>query len=279
MARARLLSLLACVSLLAVAANGFAQAPSASETDDLFNSGKGALEGGRPADAIAAFEALADRGILDPTVSFDRALAYAERVRRGAGQPGDLGQAAHGFEEARDLSSDDVLDADAARGLVVVRGEVARRKARAGEPVDLDKGDPLGRAIVRLAPEWLWERAALLATLVMTVALIVRRRSSARRVRLGAAISFAVTAPALVALLALTLAARHERLDVRDGVVISAAAHLADERGIALAGGATVPEGARVRVVEARTGLSRIVWGTTEGWLQAAAVRPLAHLE
>jgi hypothetical protein len=201
-------------------------------------------------------------------------------VRLGAGQPGDLGQAAHGFEEARELSEDAAVEAEAARALVIVRGEVARRKARAGEPVDLDKGYPLGRSIVHLASEALWERTALAATMILTLALVIRRVASSRRVRIAASIALSLAAPVLAGLIALTLAARHERLDVREAVVISPAARLADSRGIALAGGSTIPEGARVRVLEAAgTGAARVLWGTTDGWVQASSVRAIARCD
>ncbi len=72
----------------------------------LFESATKALHEGRAGDAIGAFETLADEGVVDAVASYDRGLAYAMRVRIGAEVPGDLGRAAQGFEEARDLSRD-----------------------------------------------------------------------------------------------------------------------------------------------------------------------------
>src|SRR5580658_2381757 len=68
------------------------------ETRPLFADAVKALHEGRAGDAIDGLEALADRGVVDPVLSFDRGLAYAMRVRIGAEVPGDLGRAAHGFE-------------------------------------------------------------------------------------------------------------------------------------------------------------------------------------
>jgi hypothetical protein len=91
------------VSMAAVLATLSAHA-SSSEDSAFFASGTQALAEGRPGDAIANFEALADRGVTDPAASFDRGLAYANRIRVGAEQPGDLGRAALGFAEARELT-------------------------------------------------------------------------------------------------------------------------------------------------------------------------------
>jgi len=90
--------------------------------EDMFGKATDALAGGKPGDAIALFEALADRGVVDENVSFDRGLAYAARVRIGAEQPGDLGRAAHGFEEARALTTDKALERDAFSALAIFAG-------------------------------------------------------------------------------------------------------------------------------------------------------------
>src|SRR5262249_7877736 len=79
----------------------------AEDREALANSGVAALRAGRPGDAIETFEALADRGVIDPNMSLDRGLAYALRVKLGSDLPGDLGRAAHGFEEAKDLAGND----------------------------------------------------------------------------------------------------------------------------------------------------------------------------
>src|SRR5262245_40019358 len=110
------------------------------ETDPaaLFRGANEALAGNRPSEAIAKLEALADRGVVDAVVSFDRGLAYAARVRAGAEQAGDLGRAAHGFEEARELTHDTALATDATNALAVVRSEIARRRSRSGESIEIE---------------------------------------------------------------------------------------------------------------------------------------------
>jgi hypothetical protein len=153
-------------------------ARAAEETDALRGKAAAALVEGRPGEAIDDLEALADRGVLDPRVSFDRGLAYAYRVRAGKEQPGDLGRAAHGFEEARALTEDSRL-VDAATGaLAVLRAEVARRRAQADDPVEIEHGPPLGRSIAYILPEdaWSWQRSRRL---------LLRSASSCVRSRRG----------------------------------------------------------------------------------------------
>src|ERR1019366_8074732 len=69
-------------------------AAATEETDALFKDGVASLQAGRPAQAIASFEALADRGVVDPSASYARGLAYAMRVRIGGEVAGDLGRSA-----------------------------------------------------------------------------------------------------------------------------------------------------------------------------------------
>ena len=75
-------------------------APVEENPSAIFASATAALSAERHAEAIARFEALADRGVVDPVVSYDRGLAYAARVRAKNEQPGDLGRAAHGNSTA-----------------------------------------------------------------------------------------------------------------------------------------------------------------------------------
>ncbi|MDF2694931.1 MAG: hypothetical protein K0S65_3314, partial [Labilithrix sp.] len=96
-----LLASLACFALASTIGTARADEETPQEETDpaaLFRGANEALAAGRPGEAIAKFEALADRGVVDAVVSFDRGLAYAARVRAGGEQPGDLGRAAHGFE-------------------------------------------------------------------------------------------------------------------------------------------------------------------------------------
>jgi hypothetical protein len=270
------LALLTSVEARAVDAAQSA-APADDETATIFGAGIKALGDGRPGDAVADFEALGDRGAVDAVVSYDRGLAYGDRVRGRGALPGDLGRAALGFEEARALTRDPALARDATKALGQVRAEVARRRALAGEPVEVDPGVSLGRAIVALAPEDAWGVVSVVASLLLTASLFVRWLSVARRVRIGAAIAIAVAAPALAGGALLVLAARDERLHLREGVIVSESARLSDERHITLPGAAPLPEAARVTVEEAGNGWARVRFGAQRGFVPSPAVRPLAR--
>jgi hypothetical protein len=276
-AAALVLLALATDAARAHAEEGVASPAAVDETAAIFTAGLHALGDGRPGDAIANFEALGDRGVIDPVVSFDRGLAYAERVRGRSALPGDLGRAALGFEEARTLTRDPALAGDATRALGAVRAEVARRRALAGEPVDVDPGVSLGRAIVALASEDAWGATATVAALLLTASLFVRWLSDARRVRIGAAIAMAIAAPLLAGSALLVLAARDQRLHLREGVIVSESARLSDEHHITLPGAAPLPEAARVTIEVAEGGWARVRFGAQRGFVPSPSVRPLAR--
>jgi hypothetical protein len=274
-------SVLALVgAMAAVGWAGVARADAApDDTGALFTEGLRALADGRPSDAIADLEAMGDRGVVDAAVSFDRGLAYAERARKigTGGTAGDFGRAAHGFEEARALTHDPALARDATQALATIRAEVARRRALAGEPVDVDPGVPLGRAVVGLASEEVWCALAALGSLVLTISLFARWRATARRLRLGTAISGFVSAPVLVLASILALAARDERLHLREGVLTTPAARLSDDRHLTTPGAAALPEAARVTIEETSAGWTRVRFGTQTGWLPSPSVRPIVR--
>jgi hypothetical protein len=255
-------------------------ASSARAQDDpaaLFAQATQALKEGRAGDAVAAFEALADRGVVDPVASYDRGLAYATRVRIGAEAPGDLGRAAHGFEEARDLSRDPRLIDDATRALTVVRSEVARRRTRAGQPVEVDPGRSLTRTVASLLPEDTWAGLAVGASALLSLGLFVRWLARALRLRVACGVAASVAAPALAVSIAMTLAARHDRLGLREAVVVAANARPTDDRGIVVSGATPLPEGARVEVLEARGPWTRVRFGAIEASVAAGALRDLAR--
>jgi hypothetical protein len=252
-------------------------ARAAEETDALFASGSTALAEGRPGDAIADFEALADRGGINAAASYDRGLAYADRVRIGAEQPGDLGRAAHGFAEAIALAGDPLLSKDAAKALTLVRSEVARRRTRTGEPVELDQGVALGRALVELAPENVWAVLAMATSVLLGLGLFARGNASDRRQRVGATVVSAVAAPLLVATAVLTLASRSERLHLVEGIVVASAAHPADDKGVALPGASPIPEAVRVEITGTRPGWVKVERGSQSAWLPSQSVRVLAR--
>jgi hypothetical protein len=276
----RFLPLVAAAALTLVCAGvarADTQAPAADDTSALFTAGLHALAEDRPGDAIADFEALGDRGVVDAAVSFNRGLAYAERERSRKPLPGDLGRAAQGFEEARSLTRDPALARAATKALGQIRAEVARRRALAGEPVEVDPGVSLGRAVVALASEDAWTTLAALGSFFITAALFVRWLSSAHRVRIAASIAMSVAVPALVGGTLLSLAARDERLHLREGVIVSESALLSDDRHISLPGAAALPEGARVTIEDAANGWARVRFGAQLGSVPSSVVRPLAR--
>lgn len=244
--------------------------------ESLFSAGAKALEDGRPGEAIAAFEALADRGAVDAVASYDRGLAYAARVRMGAEVAGDLGRAAHGFEEARELTSDAKLAADASRALEAVRSEVARRRARAGLPVEVDYGRSLGRAVAGLVPEDTWALLAVLASAFFSLALVVRWLSREARRRAVAGVTAGVAAPVLLVAAGMTLASRHDRHDLKEAVVLADARPI-DARGIVVGGATSLPEGARVEVIDSDGAVTRVRFGSSDARVPSAALRLLAR--
>ncbi len=74
----------------------------------------------------------------------------------------------------------------------------------------------------------------------------------------------------------MTLAARHDRLALREAVVVAAGARPTDEQGIALPGCRRSPR-ARVEIVETRGDSSRVRFGSTEALVAAASLRDLAR--
>lgn len=242
----------------------------------LFQSGTEALTNDRPNEAIGKLEALADRGVVDPVVSFNRGLAYAARVRAGAEQAGDLGRAAHGFEEARELTRDSTLMADATSALTIVRSEIARRRARAGDPVEMEHGFSLGRAIIGLLPENAWAGIALAMTLILSIAIVVKQRAEHRRVKVAATTAGAIAGALLIVTSILSFAARDARLHLREGILIAPNARLLDARHHVMEGISPLPEGVRARILDESGGFSHVAIGSAEGYLSSSAVLPLA---
>jgi hypothetical protein len=255
-----------------------AKEAAAEDTDPkaLFQAATDALAGDRPALAIAKFEALGDRGVVDPVVSYDRGLAYAARVRAGAEQPGDLGRAAHGFEEARELSHDASLGADATTALAAVHAEVAKRRARAGDPIELESGVSLGRSIVKLLPENVWAILAAVCSLALTIGIALRARAQVHRLKVAGTTTSAIAGGLLVVLALVLQASRDIRLHVREAVVIAPSTRLLDDKHVALLSVAPLPEGARVQLLDEGSDFAHVVAGRAVGWLPSAAVLPMA---
>lgn len=269
----------AALVLAAASITLLASSAHADDIDDpakIFENATKALDGERPVDAIASFEALGDRGVIDPVISFDRGLAYAARVRAGAEQPGDLGRAVHGFEEARQLSGDPALDRDATTALTAVRAEIARRKSRSGDPVELDTGFSLGRSIVNLLPENAWAAIAALASLALCVGIVIRARAEAHRAKVAGTTTASLAGGVLVLAAMLLHSARDVRIHLREAVVITPNVRLLDDKRVALTTVAPIPEGARVQLLDEGGDFARVMVGRTEGVLPSSALLPMA---
>ena len=291
--RTLLSALLLCAGFL-LASAARAQAP---ETDEaLFAKGSAALAAGEYGAAIDTLEALADRGFLHPDASYDRGLAYLQRIRAKAERPGDLGRAAAAFEETLRLRDNDV-QADAA--LDLVRAEVTRRRSRKSNAT-MDVRPTLDRVVAGLLGDRAWTIASVIASLLVAIGILLRRfdklddapkadedgrpaasvvapKGTARPAHPLHVTGSVLVGVGLVALLALVPIAWHARtlrLTTRAGVIVATEAHLTDEDGTALKGDA-IPEAAAVEVGERRTGIVHVRWGPTEGWLPAASVRVL----
>lgn len=236
--------------------------------EELFAKAAAALGHGEYGAAIDGFEALADQGFVHPDASYDRGLAYVMRYRAHADHPGDLGRAAAAFEEALQLRPGDP-DADGA--LDLVRAEVTRKRARHSRDA-IDVRPTLDRVVIGLVGEDVWGMAALVASLALSVGLVLRPRAG--RAHIAGSILVPSAIVALLVLAPLAWGARALRLSTRSGVVIATEARLTDEQGRAL-GGEPVPEAASVEVGERRGALAHVRWGSSEGWVPAADVRVL----
>ena len=229
-----------------------------------------ALRNGRAEDAIAGLESLADRGVVGAGLAYDRGLAYAARVRVGQGLVGDLGRAAHAFEEALRR---DPHDHAARVALDEVRREIARRDLAAGWRSAEVGSPPMWRAIVVAAPGDAWVGLALFGGILTALALALRPRLTRGR-RLAASTCAIVGVTLGLAGAALGLGARHLRLDVREAVVVTphTLAEPSDrEHGEPM----QLVEGARVDVVEERMTETLVRTDRGEGWVARSAVRSL----
>ena len=245
----------------------------ATEPSDGLARAEEHLRAERPSEAIAELEALADMGHVDASISFDRGLAYALRVRRGPATDGDLGRAVLGFEEARALSTRATTVAEADAALTTLRSESAKRRSRGGEAPDVEEGLSLGRSVVRLLPESVWFFAGILFSIAFTAGLVLRRRALVRgeASQLGVLLGVA-SLPFCLATTACGLAARAERRDLREGIVVRAGVRPFDDRHIVKTGVETLPEGAKVRILGFEDGYVRFRRGAVEGTLPREAV-------
>jgi hypothetical protein len=137
----------------------------------------------------------------------------------------------------------------------------------------------LGRAIVTLASENVWAAIAALGSVAAAAGLALQRFSARYNARLAGSIALGVGLLLLVLGAALLASASYLRRTTTPAIVVVEQARMLDEHGRQVAAAAgeadSVPEGAEVYVTERRGGLSRIVWGSSEGWLIAGQIREL----
>ncbi|MEZ4443120.1 MAG: tetratricopeptide repeat protein [Polyangiaceae bacterium] len=260
---------MACVIVLFLALSASVAVAEEEALPDFYAAGLAALEAGRYEDAIAQYEAFADRMPSHPDASYNRGLAYVMRVRNDAEKPGDLGQAAAAFEEALLMRPDDL---EAENALKLVQGEVARRRSRRGEDAVIAR-PTLDRVVVGLASETTWALAAVVASLMLAAGMVLRRKKEGTG-HLAGVILLPLGAALLLVFLPLYLGARHLRLDTQVGVLVTRQAAPVDDRGGRLAV-EPIPEAARLEVGERRGRLLHVRYGSLEGWLPADTVRLL----
>jgi hypothetical protein len=264
--------------LLALAVGTLAGTARADSLKSEFHAALLSIEQGAYGDAIDRLELLADRGVVHPDTSYNRAVAYIGRAHSPQKQPGDLGRAAAALAETLTLRPD---DAEAEAALETVRSEIARTRVRTGGS-PLDARPRLARAIVGLAPEAVWGTIAALGAFVLAWGLALRVLVKRASLAVPAALSIGIGVLLFVLGGSLTAVARHFRKNSALAVVIVPEARLLDASGRPLAvtqaaESSVAPEGAEVYVLERRAGLTRIEWGSHEAWVVAGQVREVAR--
>jgi tetratricopeptide (TPR) repeat protein len=243
-----------------------------------------AVERGAFSEAIDQLEHWSDQGLVSPTLSFDRGVAYLGRAESSAHKSADLGQAAAAFEEAVALEPG---DDEARAALQRIRETISERRAKLQDGGVVARPRLL-RALTGLIGEGAWAATALLGSILLGLGLGARLYLRSHETRLGGAI-LAVAGGCLLLLGGgMAAAGRHLRLDFLPAVVIVDEARLLDAEGRPLSGargpsaldaaGDRVPEGSLVHIVEARGALAKIEWGDGEAWLNAAQLRRLARV-
>lgn len=229
---------------------------------------------GRTTDAITTLELVADQGQRGPELSFNRGLAYLQRVGTASEQPGDLGQAAAAFAETLSQRPD---DAEAQRGFEECQLAVARRnsKGKAGQGAQVSS--PLGlleRALLSLNPAILFWLAAASSGLLCLGLLIRLRQSELLRLSatVAAGIGLLVLVPSAFAFHARNLFFS----DAVGAVIVVQEAHLVDEAGKKLPGRSALAESTLVYLRRSDRGLARLV-GVSNEYLSLGQVRVVSR--
>jgi hypothetical protein len=270
----------ACLLVLALGAvTPWAGAEPAATPDQALKQAVEALERGSFEEAIDLLEGLSDQGFLHPDVSYDRAVAYADRARTPQARPGDLGRAAAALGEVLVLRPD---DREAELALERVRAEIGRRRVRQGQS-PLVARPSLPRAVVGLADEFVWLSLGALGSLFLTLGLGLRGWREKAPFRLAGGIAATVGLLLVVVGGGLGAWAGYFRRNSEPAVVVVPEARLLDRGGQLLssspgASSVTIPEGAAVYLLERQGALSRVEWGTRQGWVPSHAIRVLGRL-
>lgn len=272
-ARRFCLHLLASVLLCGVAS---AEPIEASDSVSLFGSATTDLEAGRLDESIARFESLADRDVHDAAASFNRGLAYAKRASSPSSKPGDLGQAACAFAEARVLAKDAALRKRITEAEASTQRELGRKlAAHGGGGALMEPPAPLGRQLVELMPPVAWSATAGLGSLLCLVAagLYLTKRGGGTTHALAAVGLLAFGAGALAEHRAFTY-----RTTEDDACIITENATLFHDASFA-ARGEPLREGAHVKVstAQASDAFVEVRWGSLTGYATPSSFRRLAH--
>lgn len=234
------------------------------------------IEAGRIEEALSLLEGAADRGLLHPDLSFNRGLAYTRRAESPLARPGDLGQAAAGFAEARSLRP---ADAEAERGLEEAQLAVARRDAKgASADGSASMGAPLGlleRALLWMSPAILFGLSAFGSALA-TGGLIFRR-AGREGLRVAAGVAWPIGL--LVCVPTVGLSAAREALfsPARAAVVVVREAPWVDATGRRLPGERALAESTLVYVGPPERGMVSHVDGLEGRYLRADQLRFVSH--
>lgn len=266
---------------LAFAALALATTPAAAEgdeptTDALFAAATADLNAGRVDEAISRFETMADRDVHDGAVSFNRGIAYARRASSAASKPGDLGQAACAFAEARALTSDAALGKKIVAAEASTQRELGRKlAAHGGGSTLMEPPAPFGRQLVDLMPPLAWALVAGLGSLLCLVAFVLylRKRGGSARHALAGTGFFLAGLASLAA-----YRAQSYRLTEVDACVITENATLFREASFASRGEA-LREGAHLKILSghAEDAFVEVRWGSLTGYALPTALRKLAR--
>lgn len=242
----------------------------------LFSKANSAIKSGAPSEAIAQLELLADRGVLHPDVSFNRAVAYLHRARTPRAQPGDMGRAVAALEETLTLRAS---DAQAEATLEKVQSELSRERSRRGAQ-SLMARPTIGRALVRLLPENFWAVMCLFSSGFCTLGLMIAGLTASPRRRFVGKVLASITG--ILGILSCTTlyAAEQIRHQVNSGVVIAPEARLRDAAGMPLPtrvtrDAASVPEGALLDISRISDRYCEVLWGETRAWVQTSELQVL----